>query len=275
MSFVEIEAMGKEPSAIALEPFVVAYLDEHGPTETTELASAVEAAWLGAHGSPSEGDVRPVLKRVLDRLTTCGSVVQEGVFGAWRVVGRHEERPPGREAVASGTSRLSDIEADSVEVTLADDGDDGRELGTGEQFVYCLYLPTYRREAERNGQQRWPIRIGGTTSSLDAQIAAETATLPEHPVVAVILRTHDADQLEAAIGIVLGYRGQRISEAGGSGWYRTNPDEIVEIFAFLRADRSWPRRNESDGARRGLPESWPSDADADSGRARRPHQVPA
>jgi hypothetical protein len=85
MQFAEIAALGQEPSAITLEPFVVAYLEEHGPTESVELARAIEAAWLEASGAPLGGNVRPVLKRALDDLAAGGRVVQEGVFGVWRL----------------------------------------------------------------------------------------------------------------------------------------------------------------------------------------------
>ena len=58
MSFAEIAALGQEPSAISLEPFVVSYLEQQGPAKAIDLADAIEAAWLAASGRPLRGDAK-------------------------------------------------------------------------------------------------------------------------------------------------------------------------------------------------------------------------
>ena len=59
--------------------------------------------------------------------------------------------------------------------------------------------------------------------------------MPETPVVAVLIRTHDSDVLEKALQNILSYRGQWLAEAAGSEWYLTNPEEISQIFEYVRA----------------------------------------
>ena len=100
--------------------------------------------------------------------------------------------------------------------------------------MYCFYLPTYRREAEQNGADRWPIKIGRTTGSLAGRLAHLATAMPEAPVVAVVIRTHDADLLEKALQNILSYRGLWLAEAAGSEWYLTNPTEITRTFELIR-----------------------------------------
>jgi T5orf172 domain len=239
MELAAIAALGQEPSAAHLEPFIVAYLEQHGPTKRIDLANAIEAAWDEVSDRAMTADVMAKVKKALQRLVDRGTVVQTGVLGVWKLAGSGDTQsmtrapnPAGPFAEVAGQE--ADEVVDGLEEMLPESNAARIELGEGDQLVYCFYLPTYRNQAEREGHDRWPVKIGMTTGPLTTRIAAQTTALPEPPTVAVIIRTHDADLLEKAIQSVLSYRDRWISEAGGAEWYLTNPEEIVSIFEFVR-----------------------------------------
>jgi hypothetical protein len=234
MDFGQIAALNQEPSATHLEPFIAAHLERYGPTKRIDLANAIEAAWLDNSGRSFQSDVMPKLKKALNHMATRGSVVQTGVLGVWQLVDSDSTGP-----------FISDDGSDELSLRVA--GDDSPrvevstpkielELGDGDQLVYCFYLPMYRNQAQRDGEKRWPIKIGRTTGSLTTRLASLSTSMPELPVVAVVIRVHDADLLERAIQNILSFRGRWLSEAAGAEWYLTNPEEIAQIFTFIRED---------------------------------------
>ena len=118
-----------------------------------------------------------------------------------------------------GSKKLDGLEVEEV-------------MGEGQQCVYCYYLPAYRRLAENDGEDGYSIKIGFTKDlNPDARILGQATTaLPEKPVIALLIKTHDAAALEKVIHAALDFKGQKIHEARGEEWYSTNVDKIKEII---------------------------------------------
>lgn len=236
MDFREIARLGAEPTAAELEPVVTAHLEQHGPTKRVVLARAIEEKWLAEIGRPLRGDLMPKLKKALSHMEQRGGVAQTGHHGIWRLAD-----PEAESRTWDGFVSLPGDELDGDTEDESGSGADVEsagaiELGEGEQLVYCFYLGAYRREAEAVGRNRWPIKIGSTTGQLASRLAGQTTGMPEPPVVAVRIRTHNAGVLEKALQNVLSFRGRWLSEAGGSEWYATNPEEIVRIYELIRGE---------------------------------------
>jgi hypothetical protein len=223
MDFSAIAALGQEPTPSHLEPFITAYLEQHGPTKRGDLAHAIEDEWLEVAKRPLQADLMPRLKKALTHMANRGSIAQSGLYGVWRLPSTD---PP--DAPLDDEQELEE----TFDEELTEQG--GIVVGVGTQLVYCFYLPAYRREAEQRGSNRWPIKIGRTTGSLANRLASLATAMPESPIVALVIQTHDADLLEKALQNVLSFRGRWLAEAAGSEWYLTNPDEIVRIFEFIR-----------------------------------------
>jgi hypothetical protein len=236
VDFSEIAALNQEPTAATLEPVIAAYLERHGPTKRSVLAHEIEAQWLAASGQPFTSDVMVKVKKALNHMEQRGSVISTGAFGVWALPDEDGSSSLGAvapEAVEAGDSRSTQGHDEDDEDEVPAQSSDLIELGGGEQLVYCFYLPTYREKATHSGQDRWPIKIGRTTGSLTTRLASLSTAMPEAPVISVLIRTHNADVLEKAIQNILSFRGRWMSEAGGSEWYSTNPQEIAQIYEFV------------------------------------------
>ena len=164
VEFSEIAAVGiGEPTPAHLEPFVIAYLERHGPTKRVDLARAVDAEWLRVAGRPVASDVTVKLKKALRHMEQRGAVQQSGLPGIWQLVDGDSPDDPSNRAVTPSTDA-----AEPPEEEIQPDA--AVEIGTGQQLVYCFYLPVYREQAEARGEARWPIKIGRTTGSLKSRL---------------------------------------------------------------------------------------------------------
>jgi len=109
-----------------------------------------------------------------------------------------------------------------------------REVGSGRDSVYVYYLPTYRELAQIRGSTRFHCKIGMSTRDPLLRVASQAGTaLPEHPRIALNIRTDRASELEKAIHGILKVRGQYVSDAPGNEWFLTSPDEVMEIFEWV------------------------------------------
>jgi hypothetical protein len=108
-----------------------------------------------------------------------------------------------------------------------------KSVGTGSESVYAYFYPTYKEISELKGQTFWPIKIGRTDVGLSRVQEQSRTSLPEHPIIAIEIRTYDSRSLECAIHSHLKYAGRRIDDAPGSEWYMTSPQEIEYIYNAL------------------------------------------
>jgi hypothetical protein len=230
MGFVKIVPRGEEPSVNALEPIVVAYLKQHGPTETTGLANAVEAAWVQASGEQRGGDPGPVLKRVLDGLADRGIVVQERVFGVWRLVGSEGVTSEAPEAGYDGDAADADVRRPSLSALLTEAG-----IVTDEQIREAL------AEGEHTGEKLGEVvvRRGWASEEQLACVLAQQWGLATVDAAALELDPLAVARLDPATGAELGGFPVRFGDAGIVVAIAEPTEERLSAFRELFDDVSF------------------------------------
>lgn len=229
MDFRELAAIGAEPTPSAVAPVIVRILEQAGGCSRANVIADVEAEWLSAGGySIPKPKTLMRVKKALAMLQEQG-IIENPTYGFYRLKDTDATIAP-----VPNKSTSEAVVATPGDETEFDEVDEGhapeREIGIGPQSVYAFYLPAYRRAAEQDGANRWPVKIGMTTSSVAIRMATHQTALPEIPCVALVINCDNAALLEKVLHGVLTLRGQRSDEAGGSEWFITNIDELVDIF---------------------------------------------
>jgi len=176
------------------------------------------------------------VKRALQRLTARG-IVQNPSKGYWRfdkASDQTEFEDLGDDISTDGELREAEGIAigESTPFPIAD-----VVAGVGRSTIYAYYLPTYRRNAEAQGESYWPCKIGRTERDPIERIMAQAATaLPEHPHVALVLHTDHPIAWEAIIHGVLTVRGRKLKDSPGSEWFLTSLDEVKAIIQTIMPD---------------------------------------
>ena len=139
--------------------------------------------------------------------------------------------PPGdvRRLMTEGeeirVSPLEDPEQLVQQLAQMVDTSDLREEGVGNQYVYAY---GYRCAPGR-------LKIGRTDRDVISRVTEQISTgTPERPSLFLTIRTSDCRALESIIHSVLRLRDQKIS-GGGSEWFFTNCEELLEIYRFISA----------------------------------------
>ena len=109
------------------------------------------------------------------------------------------------------------------------------EIGNGDSAVYVYYYDIYKKYAEINGKNFFECKIGRTDKAPIQRIIDQTGTCyPEKPHIALIIYCENSKSLESALHRVLQYGGKKVEESPGNEWFITSPEEIKEIYFFLR-----------------------------------------
>ena len=147
-----------------------------------------------------------VAKKALSIMASDGFAEPTGMYGVWKIFGEDAEGDVAERLPAAAKEVLP-------------------------EYIYAYYLPAYRELAELRGEKRWPHKIGLTTVSVEARIAAQVGTaLPEKPTIIKVIETSNCYLLEKAIHSVLELRGFKISDAPGNEWFLTNLDELDDLI---------------------------------------------
>ena len=105
-----------------------------------------------------------------------------------------------------------------------------------------LLTPTKIKEArEKQGLTRAHIAKelgfapGNTTSDTDPNIRInqQITGMPERIIIGLVIRTNEPVKLESAIHRLLKHFDRHISDAPGTEWFLTSPDEIRELYNLL------------------------------------------
>ena len=109
-----------------------------------------------------------------------------------------------------------------------------RRIGSGNNSVYLYYYPTYKLYAELRGEETWPCKIGQSEYHDPIhRVYEQTGTgMPEQPEVALVIQTNRPKELESAIHKFL----DRLPNAPGTEWFRTNPSQVEAIYNALIED---------------------------------------
>jgi hypothetical protein len=119
--------------------------------------------------------------QALARLTEI-QLARKGSHGFW-VILRQGDAPSTNadSAISSQVAEDSKVEANS-----------DIELGSGASAIYVYYFDNYRELAAQVNRDRWPCKIGRTDRDPLSRVNSQVATsLPEHPHIALILRTSE------------------------------------------------------------------------------------
>lgn len=241
MRLEDVCKAGATPTSGTLQPLIVRFLEESGPTQRSDLVKRVEKEWSAVGGQSIPG-LPGKVKKALANLQSEGIVVNP-MHGLWALLES--------DSFGHDVSLIGDTPPPSAPLTFEVDEDlsevapvesYGLTLGDGDQFLYAFYLPTYRELAEARGESAWPMKVGMTTTTVQQRIDGFRTALPEEPVVALVVRTDNAALLEKLVHSVLSLRGRR-EETGGSEWFRTSTHEIQEIYEFAMVIRNPLQRN--------------------------------
>ncbi len=209
--------------------------------ERHQIVAAVEQTHSERGGAASRANITNTVMKALAALRDSGRA-DNPAHGFWRLTnGQSAPKLP-------DTPELPLLEPEvspQAEVTL----------GTGESSVYLYYYPTYRRDAEHNGQKTWPCKIGRSDRDPMNRIYSQASTaLPEGPAIGLLLRTSLPSQWEHVLHGILALRGRIVEDAPGDEWFNTSPAEIVELILYidpgLKAAEPLPGLESQEGAPR-------------------------
>lgn len=195
--------------------------------ERQVIVDSVRNAHTSRGGAePRAADFPRSVKKALANLKLAG-IATNPSYGFWQI--------KSRDGVAIQVPPISnetdDPDGDSLE--LEPDAD--VVLGTGPSAVYVYYYNAYREHALQSNLDRWPCKVGRTDMDPLNRVTSQAATaLPEHPHIAVILRTPEPSPWESAIHDILTIRGHAKDDSPGSEWFLTSPEEILEIIRFIQ-----------------------------------------
>lgn len=189
---------------------------------------------------PEATDKDRMIKRALENLKDKG-LAENKSRGYWIVISKQEplnsisETPTITHDESINILPINDdfkshVVIDEAETTNTDSR---ITLGKGNESVYVYYLPIYKEQAEKEKKTSWACKIGRTDRDPFQRIISQSSTsLPESPVIALIIKTHNSRALETIIHNILSYRNKKIVSALGREWFDTNPDEILKIVQF-------------------------------------------
>lgn len=142
----------------------------------------------------------------------------------------HVAKPPNSQFLSrSKAGRRAAPE--SVRKQWADDGPAERNLGDGSDRVYAWCHANDAREEDG----LWPIKVGHTgKGGLKSRI--DKSQMKEAPRYLLCMRFQseaEAISMEKALHICLNFRGRRCQESLGTEWFRTSPQELVELAQVI------------------------------------------
>lgn len=184
--------------------------------------SHIEQGGLKARSARADAPIGQALAKLTQiQLATKGS------HGFWVIL---------RQGDAPSSDQDSAISSQVVEDSKVEANSD-IELGSGASAIYVYYFDNYRESAAQANRDRWPCKIGRTDRDPLTRVNSQVATsLPEHPHIALILRTSEPSWWESVLHGVLTIRGFAKTDSPGCEWFNTSPHEVLEIIGFICPD---------------------------------------
>jgi hypothetical protein len=207
-----------------------------------DLFVAVMAAHLQRGGANPTTNALMALKKSLSNLEKRG--LAKSAEGYWTAI---EELPvieppfPAPKAASeSATAPPTEVKIRSVsEPQSRSEKENGSRklLGEGHQKVYVYYYENDKKAAISEGKTTWDVKVGKTSGDVDARVKGQGAATARSrsPIIALEIRTQNADLLESALHSILKFCGLHIRKDGGSEWFEANPFLVESIYHHLRA----------------------------------------
>lgn len=192
------------------------------------IAEAAEQHHADHGGAPSvAASTKLQTKRALNVLARQNRVRPTGVYGLWQfppLPGMDELPVPAAVKETDNNRRSSRIQVE-------------RELGQGPQVVYMYSYPEYRRGAERDGRDSWPVKIGLSEKSDPRERVKEQCKegAPEWPVIHLAIFTDDCSGLENMLKWVLRKQGRQC-DTPGVEWFDASPTLVTSLLQPLLPD---------------------------------------
>jgi hypothetical protein len=174
-------------------------------------------------GSMDNVDPIACMKKALSSLRK-KNLIEKKVYGTY--VLKPTATPDSQEA---GQKTVDDVIPEDA-VQLTPDSMNGK----GDGCVYVYYYPVYKAFAEFSREKRWRCKIGLSTIDASMRVNQQTGTsMPEKPVIALVLKTDKPSELEKALHSILSIRGHRSEDSPGQEWFLTNPEEVKGLYSFI------------------------------------------
>jgi hypothetical protein len=122
---------------------------------------------------------------------------------------------------------LAATTADALEEEEAEEEEEIAEATGSRPSVYWYTFPAYQRETGA-----FPIKIGRGNNP-ELRIAQQVTAMPEAPVILGMREHMDSSNLERALHAVLALRNKRKTDAPGTEWFMTTPNEIGDLIDFI------------------------------------------
>lgn len=110
--------------------------------------------------------------------------------------------------------------------------DDTKEFGIGDSSVYVYSYPAYIELAKFRSQERFPCKIG-KADNIISRIKNQSQMMPEYAEILIVFKTDTPLKLETVVQYILELRGYHITDAVGTEFYNSNPQEIIDIYEFI------------------------------------------
>lgn len=195
-----------------------------------EMLEIMRTAFMQFGGTVEIEAMKGPFKNVL-KDDLCPLRAVENMHGGYRFVGYPNEDSPDVSEItpsqATGTAAADWESKTDPEITW--------KPGDGRHQVYAWCLPQH---SQNTVDGRFPVKIGRSSTSVADHLNASGATehLPESPrqLLAICFRSGgEAHRLEQTIQYILSQRGLQVKSAPGTGWFRTNRNELVQIVDFI------------------------------------------
>ena len=106
-------------------------------------------------------------------------------------------------------------------------------LGKGEGWVYLYYFDREKAEAQDQGNEVWPCKIGRTEREPEKRIQEQMDEGSDIPIMALLLGTDKHRVLERTIHGILTLRGVHLEHGQGKEWFLTSPNEVIDIYHLI------------------------------------------
>ena len=110
-------------------------------------------------------------------------------------------------------------------------------MGHGKEVVYLYYFKRDRRDYEADGFETWPCKVGFSHHLATSRVANQVKTAsPEWPTMGLEVYTDDGFLLEQALHAILRLYHREITNATGTEWFLTSPEEVAGLCKLLRRE---------------------------------------
>ena len=152
----------------------------------------------------------------------------------------------GKSIVSNERQRLKQEKWDTEKVIRNVDTSKTKVIGSGNQFVYLYYFPTYKLNSiyyikyvdDSHETPIYACNIGKTIGDVKARVSDQIGQqLPEKARIVLVIRTDDCDSLETEIHDELKKQRKwldpKYNDVVGEEWFLTNPAEVEGIVKSI------------------------------------------